>query len=73
LEIVTIVLDLAKNLFQLHGADASGRAVLRRKLWREQLLEVLAGLPRCTVALETCGGARTYGARRLASWAMRSD
>ena len=38
-EITTIGLDLAKNVFQLHGADASGLAVLRRKLRRGQVLE----------------------------------
>ena len=60
-EITTVGLDLAKNVFQLHGADASGRAVLRRKLRRGQVLEVLAGLPRCTVAMEACGGAHFWG------------
>ena len=64
-EITTVGLDLAKNVFQLHGADASGRAVLRRKLRRKlrrgQVLEVLAGLPRCTVAMEACGGAHHWG------------
>ena len=49
-EIITVGLDLAKNVFQLHGADASGRAAMRRKLRRSQVLEVLAGLPSCTVA-----------------------
>lgn len=38
-EIITVGLDLAKNVFQAHGADASGRAVLRKKLRRDQLLE----------------------------------
>ena len=47
-EIITVGIDLAKNVFQLHGADASGRAVLRRKLRRTQVLEVLAALPSCT-------------------------
>ena len=60
-EITTVGLDLAKNVFQLHGADASGRAVLRRKLRRGQVLEMLAGLPRCTVAMEACGGAHFWG------------
>lgn len=60
-EITTVGLDLAKNVFQLHGADASGRVVLRRKLRRGQVLEVLAGLSRCTVAMEACGGAHHWG------------
>lgn len=60
-EIATIGLDLAKNVFQLHGADASGRAALRRRTRRGHGLEVLADTPRCTVAMEACGGARFWG------------
>ncbi len=60
-EIITVGLDLAKNVFQLHGADATGRAVLRRKLRRGQVLEFLAGGPSCTVAMEACGGAHYRG------------
>ena len=37
-EIITVGLDLAKNVFQAHGADASGRAVLRKKLRRDQVV-----------------------------------
>lgn len=61
LEIITVGLNLAKNVFQFHGADASGRTVLRRKLRRGQVLEVLAGLPSCTVAMDACGGAHFWG------------
>ena len=39
-EITTVGLDLAKNVFQAHGADASGRAVLRKKLRRDQVLDL---------------------------------
>ena len=60
-EITTVGLDLAKNVFQLHGADATGRAVRRRKLRRGQVLEFLAGLPSCTVVMEACGGAHHWG------------
>ncbi|WP_299822789.1 IS110 family transposase [uncultured Jannaschia sp.] len=60
-EITTVGLDLAKNVFQLHGADGAGRAVLRRKLRRGQVLEVLAAMPRCAVAMEACGGAHFWG------------
>ena len=56
-EITTVGLDLAKNVFQAHGADASGRAVIRKKLRRDQVLAFFAGLPRCVVAMEACGGA----------------
>jgi transposase len=64
-EITTVGLDLAKNVFQAHGADASGRAVLRKKLRRDQVLAFFAELPRCVVAMEACGGAHFWG-RELA-------
>ncbi len=43
-EIITVGLDLAKNVFQVHGADGTGRAVLRRKLRRAQVLEFFGQL-----------------------------
>jgi len=64
-EITTVGLDLAKTVFQVHGADASGRAVLRKKLRRDQVLAFFAQLPRCVVAMEACGGAHFWG-RELA-------
>jgi transposase len=60
-EIITVGLDLAKNVFQAHGADASGRAVLRKKLRRDQVLAFFAQLPACVVAMEACGGAHFWG------------
>ncbi len=60
-EIITVGLDLAKNVFQAHGADASGRAVLRKKLRRDQVLAFFAPLPPCVVAMEACGGAHFWG------------
>ena len=57
-EIVTVRLDLAKNVFQAHGADVSGWAVLRRKLRRHQVLEFFAhvALPLNRLCLNLCGG-----------------
>ena len=60
-EITTIGLDLAKNVFQAHGADALGRLVLRRKLRRDQVLAFFSQLPPCVVAMEACGGAHFWG------------
>jgi transposase len=68
-EITTVGLDLAKNVFiafgassiQAHGADASGRAVLRKKLRRDQVLGFFSQLPPCVVAMEACGGAHIWG------------
>ena len=60
-EIITVGLDLAKNVFQVHGADGVGRAVLRKKLRRAQVLEFFSQLPSCVVAMEACGGAHFWG------------
>ncbi len=60
-EIITVGLDLAKNVFPVHGADASGRAVLRKKLRRDQVLGFFSHLPSCVVAMEACGGAHFWG------------
>ena len=60
----TIGLDIAKNVFQAHGADASGRQLFSRRLTRGKVLEFFAAQPRCVVALEACGGAHHW-AREL--------
>ena len=62
--ITTIGLDLAKNVFQVHGIDAAGKAVLRRKLRRGEVLDFFAALPRGLVGMEACGGAH-FWAREL--------
>ena len=64
-EVSIIGLDIAKHVFQAHGADASGRAVLRKKLSRSKVLPFFASQPRCRVVLEACGGAHHW-ARELA-------
>ena len=60
----TIGLDLAKNVFQAHGADALGNVLFRKKLRRGQVLEFFSAQPVCTVAMEACGGAH-YWAREI--------
>src|SRR4051794_200377 len=60
-QVSTVGLDLAKHIFQLHGADRAGAVVFRKKLRRGQLLAFLATLPPCTVALEACGSAHYWG------------
>jgi transposase len=64
-EVSTIGLDLAKTVFQAHGADAAGAVVFRRKLRRDQLLGFFAAQPRCVVAMEACASAH-YWAREIA-------
>jgi transposase len=65
LEISIVGLDLAKSVFQVHGADASGVAVVKKALRREAVLRFFAKLPRCVVAMEACASAHHWG-RRIA-------
>ena len=60
-EITTIGLDLAKLVFQVHGADAAGHVVFRKTLRRAKVLEFFGRLPPCTVAMEACAGAHHWG------------
>jgi len=50
-----IGLDTAKHVFQVHGVDAAGKAALKRKLRREEVIPFFEQQERCTVVLETCG------------------
>jgi transposase len=60
MEITTIGLDIAKRVFQAHGVDASGKAVLRRKLQRGEVLTFFKGLPACLVGIEACATAHHW-------------
>lgn len=64
MKITMVGLDLAKNVFQVHGADERGKPVVRRQLKRAQVLPYFANLEACTVGMEACGGAH-YWAREL--------
>ncbi len=62
MHITTLGIDLAKNVFQLHGVDARGRAVLSRRVKRGQLLQVVASLQPCVIGMEAgVRTARAYG------------
>ena len=60
-QVSTIGLDIAKRVFQAHGADSAGNEVFRKKLVRGKVLTFLASQPSCVVALEACGGAHHWG------------
>ena len=60
----TIGLDIAKQVFHVHGADARGLPLFSRKLVRSKLLSFFAEQPRCVVAMEACGSAH-YWAREV--------
>ena len=63
-KITTLGIDLAKNVFQLHGVDSAGRLVLSREVRRAQLMKVIAQLAPCVIGIEACGSGH-YWARRF--------
>jgi transposase len=64
MRITTIGLDLAKSVFQVHGIDAGGQVVLKKKLRRAELLKFFQTLPPCLIGMEACATAH-YWAREL--------
>jgi transposase len=67
MKLTTIGIDLAKNVFQLHGVDQHGKAVLKKQLKRDQMAVFFANTPPCLVGLEACSGAHHW-ARKLGSF-----
>jgi transposase len=66
-EIITIGIDIAKHVFQLHGVDGAGEVVLSRRLRRGQVAAFFAALPPCLVGMEACGSAH-FWAREIAAF-----
>lgn len=56
-------IDIAKNVFQLHGVNRNGNVVFKRRVMRDQLLEVIAQIDRCTIVIEACTGAFDWARR----------
>ena len=64
MQITTIGLDIAKNVFQVHGIDANETVVVRKRLRRSQVLAFFKALPPCLIGMEACATAH-YWAREL--------
>lgn len=64
MNITTVGIDLAKNVFQVYGVDERGKVLLRKAVKRAELAKVFANLPSCLIGMEACGSAH-YWARRL--------
>ena len=64
MQVTTIGLDIAKNVFQVHAIDAAEKVVVRKQLRRSQVLEFFKALPACLVGMEACATAH-YWAREL--------
>ena len=65
MNVTRIGIDLAKQVFQVHGVDVVGKVVIRKQLKRHQMLQYFAQLPPVLIGMEACGGAH-YWARALA-------
>jgi transposase len=64
MEITTIGIDLAKNVFQVHAVDEHGKVVLKKQIKRDQMAVFFVNLPTCLIGMEACGSAH-YWARKL--------
>src|SRR6516225_3229875 len=67
MQVTTIGLDIAKNVFQVHGIDANEKVVVRKQLRRSQVLAFFAALAPCLIGMEACATAH-YWARELTSY-----
>lgn len=64
MKITTIGIDLAKNVFQIHGVDAKGKVVVKKAVKRAQMAAFFANTPACLIGMEACGSAHHW-ARKL--------
>jgi transposase len=62
-DVVTVGLDIAKSVFQVHGVDADGQVVVQRKLTRAKLIPFFEKLPCCLIGIEACATAHHWGRR----------
>ena len=51
-----LAIDIAKNVFQLHGNDSNGKCVFKKRINRNTLASTIANMPKCTIVMESCGG-----------------
>lgn len=62
-KITTVGIDLAKNVFSVHGIDEAGRVALRKTVRRDRLLELVSHLQPCIIGLKACGGSHEWARR----------
>ena len=60
MQVSTIGVDLAKNVFQVHGVDSAGKVVIIRQLRRKQVIDFFSKIPPCLVGMEACGTAHHW-------------
>ena len=64
MKLTTFGIDLAKNVFQVHGTDEHGKVLVKKQLRRDQMATFFVNLPPCLIGMEACGTAH-YWARKL--------
>jgi transposase len=65
-DVVTVGVDLAKNVFQAHAVGADGNVLVRRQLRRAEVLKFFSALPPCLVGMEACASAHHWGRELIA-------
>ena len=58
--VTTIGLDIAKSVFQVHGVDAAGQVIIRRRLKRRYVVAFFAKLPQCLIGVEACASSHHW-------------
>ena len=71
-DVQTVGLDIAKNVFQVHGVDADGAVIFRKKLTRGKVPEFLRSLPPCLVGLKACASISRSGVAFRRAWSSNS-
>ena len=66
MNVTTVGIDLAKNVFSVHGVDAHGKVVLKKTVSRGKLLELFANLPPALIGMEACSGAHHWARQLIA-------
>lgn len=61
MSVSVIGIDIAKNVFQLHGIDNKGKVVLKERVSRKKLITVLSNLPKCLIGIEACSTSNYWG------------
>ena len=64
MKLTTVGIDLAKNVFQVHGIDVHGNVLVKKQLRRDQIGTFFVNLPPCLLGMEACGSAHHW-ARKL--------
>ncbi|WP_035624899.1 IS110 family transposase, partial [Hydrogenophaga intermedia] len=64
MKLTTVGIDLAKNVFQVHGIDEHGKVLVKKQLRRDQMATFFVNLPPCLLGMEACGSAHHW-ARKL--------